>query len=45
MMADSSADGPYEEVVKNIGLNLGRGFDFKSTEPRDIVAICRKQFF
>lgn len=41
---DCSVEGPYEEVVKNIGLGIGRGFDIKSTEPRDIVAICRKQF-
>lgn len=41
---DRSVEGTYEEVVKNIGKGYGRGFDMKSTAPRDIVAVCRKQF-
>lgn len=41
---DCSVEGPYEEVVANIGKGLGRGFDIRSTAPRDIVAFCKKRF-
>lgn len=41
---DCSIEGPYEDVVENIGKGLGEGFYIRSTAPRDIVALCRKQF-
>lgn len=43
-LLDCSIEGTFENVVKNIKRGVGRGFDMNSTAPRDIVAVCRRNF-